>query len=439
MFENLSERLERSFKILKGEGTISEINVSETLKDVRRALLDADVNFKIAKQFTDTVKQQALGQNVLKSVKPSQMMIKIVHDELVHLMGGEKTDINIKTNPSIILIAGLQGSGKTTFSAKLAKYLKSKRGKNPLLVAGDVYRPAAIEQLKVLGSQIEVPVYSEDGSQNPVEIARNAVREARKNGNDLVIIDTAGRLAVDEEMMNEIAAVKSATNPHETLFVVDSMTGQDAVNTAFEFNERIDYDGVVLTKLDGDTRGGAALSIRAVVNKPVKFISAGEKMDAIDIFYPERMADRILGMGDIVSLVEKAQEQYDEAEARKLQKKIAKDQFDFNDFISQIHQIKKMGNMKDLMGMIPGVGKAIKDLDIDDNAFKSIEAIIGSMTPEERSNPMLLNGTRRKRIAEGSGTTVMEVNRLLKQFDQTRKIMKTVAKGGDLSKLAPRR
>jgi signal recognition particle subunit SRP54 len=439
MFENLSERLERSFKILKGEGTISEINVSETLKDVRRALLDADVNFKIAKQFTDTVKQQALGQNVLTSVKPSQMMIKIVHDELVHLMGGEKTDINIKTNPSIILIAGLQGSGKTTFSAKLAKYLKSKRGKNPLLVAGDVYRPAAIEQLKVLGSQIEVPVYTEEGSLNPVEIARNAVREARKNGNDVVIIDTAGRLAVDEAMMKEIAAVKSATNPHETLFVVDSMTGQDAVNTAFEFNERIDYDGVVLTKLDGDTRGGAALSIRAVVNKPVKFISAGEKMDAIDIFYPERMADRILGMGDIVSLVEKAQEQYDETEARKLQKKIAKDQFDFNDFVSQIHQIKKMGNMKDLMGMIPGVGKAIKDLDIDDNAFKSIEAIIASMTPEERSNPMLLNGTRRKRIAEGSGTTVTEVNRLLKQFDQTRKIMKTVAKGGDLSKLAPRR
>lgn len=439
MFENLSERLERSFKILKGEGTISEINVSETLKDVRRALLDADVNFKIAKQFTDTVKQQAMGQNVLKSVKPSQMMIKIVHDELVHLMGGEKTDINIKTNPSIILIAGLQGSGKTTFSAKLAKYLKSKRGKNPLLVAGDVYRPAAIEQLKVLGSQIEVPVYTEEGSHNPVEIARNAVREARKNGNDLVIIDTAGRLAVDEEMMNEIAAVKSATNPQETLFVVDSMTGQDAVNTALEFNERIDYDGVVLTKLDGDTRGGAALSIRAVVNKPVKFISAGEKMDAIDIFYPERMADRILGMGDIVSLVEKAQEQYDETEARKLHKKIAKDQFDFNDFVSQIHQIKKMGNMKDLMGMIPGVGKAIKDLDIDDNAFKSIEAIIASMTPAERSNPMLLNGTRRKRIAEGSGTTVMDVNRLLKQFDQTRKIMKTVAKGGDLSKLAPKR
>ncbi len=439
MFESLSERLERSFKILKGEGTISEINVSETLKDVRRALLDADVNFKIAKQFTDTVKQKAMGQNVLQAVKPSQMMVKIVHDELVLLMGGEKIDINIKSNPSVILIAGLQGSGKTTFSAKLAKYLKSKRGKNPILVAGDVYRPAAIEQLKVLGAQIEVPVYTEDGSRNPVDIARNAVREAKKNGHDLVIIDTAGRLAVDEEMMNEIAAVKNAVNPHETLFVVDSMTGQDAVNTAFEFNERIDYDGVVLTKLDGDTRGGAALSIRSVVNKPVKFISAGEKMDAIDIFYPERMADRILGMGDIVSLVEKAQEQYDEVEARKLQKKIAKDQFDFNDFISQIQQIKKMGNMKDLMAMIPGVGKAIKNLDIDDDAFKGIEAIISSMTPAERSTPMLLNGSRRKRIAEGSGTTVMDVNRLLKQFDETRKIMKMVAKGGDLSKLAARR
>ncbi|HNX84074.1 MAG: signal recognition particle protein [Bacteroidales bacterium] len=439
MFESLSERLERSFKILKGEGVISEINVSETLKDVRRALLDADVNFKIAKQFTDTVKQKAMGQNVLKSVKPSQMMVKIVHDELVELMGGEKSDINIKANPSIVLIAGLQGSGKTTFSAKLAKLMKSKRGKHPLLVAGDVYRPAAIEQLKVLGSQIEVPVYTEDGSRNPVEIARNAIREAKKNGNDLVIIDTAGRLAVDEEMMNEIAAVKNAVTPQETLFVVDSMTGQDAVNTAFEFNVRIDYDGVVLTKLDGDTRGGAALSIRSVVNKPVKFVSTGEKMDAIDIFYPERMADRILGMGDIISLVEKAQEQYDEAEARKLQKKIAKDQFDFNDFISQIQQIKKMGNMKDLMGMIPGVSKAIKNLDIDDNAFKGIEAIISSMTPAERSNPVLLNGSRRKRVAEGSGTTVMEVNRLLKQFDETRKIMKMVAKGGDLSKMAVKR
>ena len=439
MFENLSERLERSFKILKGEGVISEINVSETLKEVRRALLDADVNFKIAKQFTDTVKQKAMGQNVLKSVKPSQMMIKIVHDELAELMGGEKSDINIKTNPSVILIAGLQGSGKTTFSGKLAKYLKSKRGKNPLLVAGDVYRPAAIEQLKILGTQIEVPVYTEEGNLNPVEIARNAIREAKKNGNDLVIIDTAGRLAVDEEMMKEIAAVKSAVSPHETLFVVDSMTGQDAVNTAFEFNEKIDFDGVVLTKLDGDTRGGAALSIRSVVNKPIKFISAGEKMEAIDIFYPERMADRILGMGDIVTLVEKAQEQYDEDEARKLQKRIARDQFDFNDFISQIHQIKKMGNMKDLMGMIPGVGKAIKNLDIDDNAFKGIEAIIHSMTPDERSNPLLMNGSRRKRIADGSGTTVADVNRLLKQFDETRKIMKMVAKGGDLSKLVPRK
>ena len=439
MFESLSERLERSFKILKGEGVISEINVSETLKDVRRALLDADVNFKIAKQFTDTVKQKAMGQNVLKAVKPSQMMVKIVHDELVELMGGEKTDISIKANPAIVLIAGLQGSGKTTFSAKLAKHLKSKRGRNPLLVAGDVYRPAAIEQLKVLGAQIEVPVYTEEGSRNPVEIARNAIREAKKSGHDLVIIDTAGRLAVDQEMMNEIAAVKNAVSPHETLFVVDSMTGQDAVNTAFEFNERIDYDGVVLTKLDGDTRGGAALSIRSVVNKPVKFVSTGEKMDAMDIFYPERMADRILGMGDIVSLVEKAQEQYDEEEARKLQKKIAKDQFDFNDFISQIQQIKKMGNMKDLMGMIPGVSKAIKNLDIDDNAFRGIEAIISSMTPAERSNPVLLNGSRRKRIASGSGTTVMEVNRLLKQFDETRRIMKMVAKGGDLSKLAPKR
>src|SRR5512133_830832 len=439
MFENLSERLERSFKILKGEGVISEINVSETLKEVRRALLDADVNFKIAKQFTDTVKQNAMGQNVLKSVNPSQMMIKIVHDELVALMGGEKTDINIKTNPSVILIAGLQGSGKTTFSGKLAKYLRSKRGKNPLLVAGDVYRPAAIEQLKVLGTQIEVPVYTEDGNLNPVEIARNAIREAKKNGNDVIIIDTAGRLAVDEEMMNEIAAVKNAVNPHETLFVVDSMTGQDAVNTAFEFNERIDFDGVVLTKLDGDTRGGAALSIRSVVNKPIKFISAGEKMEALDLFYPDRMADRILGMGDIVTLVEKAKEQYDEDEARKLQKRIANDQFDFNDFISQIQQIKKMGNMKDLMGMIPGVGKAIKNLDIDDNAFKGIEAIIHSMTPAERTNPLLMNGSRRKRIAEGSGTTVADVNRLLKQFDETRKIMKMVGKGGDLSKLVPRK
>jgi len=438
MFENLSERLERSFKLLKGQGTITEINVAETLKEVRRALLDADVNYKIAKQFTDTVKQKALGQEVLKSVKPSQMMIKIVHDELTELMGGQRSDINIKTNPSVILIAGLQGSGKTTFSGKLAKHLATKRGKRPLLVAGDVYRPAAIEQLKVLGTQVEVPVYTEDNNRNPVEIARNAIREAKKSGYDVVIIDTAGRLAVDEEMMNEIAAVKSAVSPQETLFVVDSMTGQDAVNTASEFNNRINFDGVVLTKLDGDTRGGAALSIKSTVNKPIKFVSTGEKMDALDIFYPERMADRILGMGDIVSLVEKAQEQFDEEEAKKLQKKIARDQFDFNDFIAQIQQIKKMGNMKDLMSMIPGVGKAIKDLDIDDNAFKSIEAIIYSMTPAERSNPSLLNGSRRKRIADGSGTTVAEINRLIKQFEDTKKIMKMATKGGKMPRLAPR-
>ncbi len=439
MFENLSERLERSFKILKGQGRISEINVAETLKEVRRALLDADVNFKIAKQFTDTVKAKALGQEVLKAVNPSQMMVKIVHDELTLLMGGDKTDINIKINPSIILIAGLQGSGKTTFSGKLAKWIKTKRSKNPVLVAGDVYRPAAIEQLKIIGSQIEVPVYTEEGNMNPVQIAKNAVREAKMNGNDVVIIDTAGRLSVDQEMMNEISAIKEAVNPHEILFVVDAMTGQDAVNTAREFNERLDFDGVVLTKLDGDTRGGAALSIRSVVSKPVKFVSSGEKMDAIDIFYPARMADRILGMGDIVSLVEKAQEQYDTEEARKLQKKIAKDQFDFNDFINQIQQIKKMGNVKDLMAMIPGAGKAIKDLDIDDNAFRSIEAIIQSMTPQERANPVILNGSRRKRIALGSGTTVQDVNRLVKQFDETRRMMKMVAKGGNPARLAGRK
>jgi len=439
MFENLSDRLEKSFKILKGQGRISEINIAETLKEVRRALLDADVNFKIAKQFTDTVKQKALGQEVLKAVNPSQMMVKIVHDELVDLMGGDKSDINIKVNPSVILIAGLQGSGKTTFSGKLAKLTKTKRGKNPLLVACDVYRPAAIEQLKVIGSLIEVPVYTEDGNLNPVAIAKNAIREAKKNGQNLVIIDTAGRLAIDEEMMKEIASVKDAVNPHETLFVVDSMTGQDAVNTAKEFNERLDFDGVVLTKLDGDTRGGAALSIKTVVNKPIKFVSSGEKMDAIDIFYPSRMADRILGMGDIVSLVEKAQEQYDAEEARKLQKKIAKDQFDFNDFISQIQQIKKMGNVKDLMAMIPGVGKAVKDLDIDDDAFKNIESIIRSMTPEERTNPAVLNGSRRKRIATGSGTSVQEVNKLLKQFDETRRMMKMMTKGNNASRLMGRR
>jgi signal recognition particle subunit SRP54 len=439
MFENLSERLEKSFKILKGQGRISEINVAETLKEVRRALLDADVNFKIAKQFTDSVKVKALGQDVLKSINPSQMMIKIVHDELVELMGGEKIDINIRINPAIILIAGLQGSGKTTFSGKLAKWVKSKKGKNPILVAGDVYRPAAIEQLKIIGTQIEVPVYSEDGNMNPVQISRNSVREAKTKGYDVVIIDTAGRLAIDEEMMKEISSVKEAVNPHEVLFIVDSMTGQDAVNTAKEFNERLNFDGVVLTKLDGDTRGGAALSIKSVVNKPIKFVSSGEKMGAIDIFYPGRMADRILGMGDIVSLVEKAQEQYDTEEARKLQKKIAKNQFDFNDFITQIQQIKKMGNVKDLMSMIPGVGKTIKDLDIDDDAFKSIEAIIKSMTPEERVNPVVLNGSRRKRIAMGSGTTVQEVNKLLKQFDETRKMMKMATKSGNIPRMMGRR
>jgi signal recognition particle subunit SRP54 len=435
MFESLSDKLERSFKLLKGQGRITEINVAETLKEVRRALLDADVNFKIAKQFTDTIKQKALGQNVLTAVKPSQMMIKIVHDELVELMGGDKTDINIKINPSIILIAGLQGSGKTTFSCKLAGLVKSKRGKNPLLVAADIYRPAAIEQLRVLGSQIDVPVYTEEGSKDPVSIALNAVREAKKNGHDLVIIDTAGRLAIDEQMMKEISSIKKAVNPHEILFVVDAMTGQDAVNTAKEFNERLDFDGVVLTKLDGDTRGGAALSIKAVVNKPIKFVSSGEKLEAIDIFYPARMADRILGMGDIVSLVEKAQEQYDTEEARQLQKKIARDQFDFNDFISQIQQIKKMGNVKDLMAMIPGVGKAVKDLDIDDNAFKGIEAIIRSMTPAERTKPDLINGSRRKRIADGSGTSVQEVNKLLKQFDETRKMMKMMTKAGKMPRV----
>lgn len=439
MFENLSDRLERSFKILKGQGRISEINIAETLKEVRRALLDADVNFKIAKQFTDNVKAKALGQEVLRSVNPSQMMIKIVHDELAALMGGDKIDINIKINPSIILIAGLQGSGKTTFSGKLARWVKSKKGKNPLLVACDIYRPAAIEQLKIIGSQVEVPVYSEEGNKDPVQIAKNAIREAKKNGQDTIIIDTAGRLAVDEEMMNEIQSVREAVNPHEILFIVDSMTGQDAVNTAKEFNDRLDFDGVVLTKLDGDTRGGAALSIRSVVDKPIKFISSGEKMDAIDIFYPVRMADRILGMGDIVTLVEKAQEQFDSEETKKLQKKIARDQFDFNDFISQIQQIKKMGNVKDLMAMIPGVGKAVKDLDIDDNAFKGIEAIIRSMTPEERSNPVILNGSRRKRIATGSGTTVQEVNKLLKQFDDTRKMMKMMTKGGNTARLIGKR
>ena len=426
MFDNLSERLERSFKILKGEGKITEINVAETLKDVRRALLDADVNYKVAKNFTDTVKEKALGQNVLTAVKPSQLMVKIVHDELTTLMGGDTAEIELKGRPAVILMSGLQGSGKTTFSGKLARMMKSKKNRKPLLVACDVYRPAAIEQLKVLGQQVEVPVYSELDSKDPVQIALNAIQEAKAKGYDLVIVDTAGRLAIDEQMMNEIEAIKKAINPDATLFVVDAMTGQDAVNTAREFNERLDFTGVVLTKLDGDTRGGAALSIRTVVNKPIMFVGTGEKLDAVDQFHPARMADRILGMGDIVSLVERAQEQYDEEEAKRLQKKIQKNQFDFNDFLTQIHQIKKMGNLKELASMIPGVGKAIKDIDIDDNAFKSIEAIIYSMTPEERTHPEILNGTRRTRIAKGSGTSIEEVNRLLKQFDQTRKMMKMV-------------
>ncbi len=435
MFEGLSDKLDRAFKVLKGHGHITEINVAETLKDVRKALLDADVSFKIAKQFTEQVREKALGENVLTAVSPGQLMVKIVHDELVELMGGEKTEINLKGDPGIILVAGLQGSGKTTFSAKLANYLKTKRGRKTLLVAGDVYRPAAIDQLKVLGEQIGVEVFSEEGNQDPVKIAKHAVTYARENGYQNLIVDTAGRLAVDEEMMDEISSIKRTLNPQETLFVVDSMTGQDAVNTAKAFNDRLDFDGVVLTKLDGDTRGGAALSIRSVVNKPIKFVGLGEKMDAIDVFYPERMADRILGMGDIVSLVEKAQEQFDEAEAQKLQRKIARNQFDFNDFIAQIKQIKKMGNVKDLLGMLPGMGKAIRNLDIDDNAFKGIEAIICSMTPEERGNPSVLNGSRRKRIAEGSGTNIQEVNRLIKQFEDTRRMMKmvTASKGRNMA------
>ncbi len=426
MFENLSERLERSFKILKGQGKITEINVAETLKEVRKALLDADVNYKVAKSFTDEVKAKALGQNVLLAVKPNEMMVKIVHDELAQLMGGEHVEINTKGSPAVILMSGLQGSGKTTFSGKLANMLKHKRGKNPLLVACDVYRPAAIEQLRVVGEQIGVPVYSEPDCKNPVEIAQNAVKQAKKDGRDIVIIDTAGRLAVDEQMMDEIEAIKKAIAPQETLFVVDAMTGQDAVNTAKEFNDRLDFDGVVLTKLDGDTRGGAALSIRTVVNKPIKFVGTGEKMEAIDLFHPQRMADRILGMGDIVSLVERAQEQYDEAEARRIAKKIAKNRFDFNDFMGQLQQIKKMGNLKDVASMIPGVGKALKDVDIDDNAFVGIEAIIQSMTPAERENPALLNGSRKNRIAKGSGRGIVEVNRLVKQFDQMSKMMRMV-------------
>lgn len=437
MFENLSDRLDRSFKLLKGQGRITEINIAETLKEVRRALLDADVNYKIAKLFTDRVKEIALGQDVISSVKPGQMMVKIIHDELATLMGGDSVDINVKANPAVLLIAGLQGSGKTTFSGKLAGLLKSKRSKNPLLVACDVYRPAAIEQLKVLGEQLSIPVYTEENNKNPVKIAKNAIRHARKEGFDAVIIDTAGRLAIDEEMMNEISSIKKEVNPQETLFVVDSMTGQDAVNTAKEFNDRLDFEGVVLTKLDGDTRGGAALSIRSVVNKPIKFMSAGEKMDALDVFHPDRMADRILGMGDVVSLVEKAQEQINEEEARRLQQKIAKNQFNFDDFLAQIQQIKKMGNIKDLASMIPGMGKALKNMDMDDDAFKGIEAIIRSMTMEERSNPVIMNGSRRKRIADGSGTSVQEVNQLIKQFDETRKLMKmmTGKKGKNMARM----
>ena len=441
MFENLSERLERSFKILKGEGKITEINVAETLKDVRRALLDADVNYKVAKQFTDIVKQKALGQNVLTAVKPSQLMVKIVHDELATLMGGEATDLQLTSHPSVILMAGLNGAGKTTFSGKLALMLKNKRNKRPLMAACDVYRPAAIEQLKVLGEQIGVPVYEEPGNSDPVQIALNAIREAKAKAYDVVIVDTAGRLAVDEPLMQEIASIKQAINPDEILFVVDAMTGQDAVNTAKEFNDRLDFTGVVLTKLDGDTRGGAALSIRSVVDKPIKFVGTSEKMDGIDLFHPARMADRILGMGDIVSLVERAQEQYDEEEARRLERRIQKNQFDFNDFYAQIQQIKKMGNIKDLASMIPGVGKALKDIDIDDDAFKSIEAIILSMTPKERTHPELLNTSRRNRIARGSGTDVQAVNRLIKQFEQMRKMMKMVtgSKMGQMMARMPRR
>lgn len=434
MFENLSEKLEKSFKILKGHGKITEINVAETLKEVRKALIDADVSYAIAKDFCDTVKQKALGKNVLTSIDPGQLMIKIVQDELTELMGGETQEVNIKGSPAIILIAGLQGSGKTTFSAKFANYLKTKKGKSVLLVAGDVYRPAAINQLQVLGQQIGVEVYTED-SKNPVQIAKNAVQRAKDKGINIVIVDTAGRLGIDEQMMNEIEAIKKAVNPQETLFVVDSMTGQDAVNTAKAFNDKLDFQGVVLTKLDGDTRGGAALTIRHVVNKPIKFVGIGEKMEALDVFHPQRMASRILGMGDIVSLVEKAQEQYDEEQARKISKKLKTNDFNFNDFLTQINQIKKMGNIKDLMGMIPGVGKMMKNIDINDDAFKGIEAIIGSMTPFERENPAKIDGSRRKRIAGGSGTTIEDVNRLLKQFEETRKMMKMVGSGNKMNAL----
>jgi len=430
MFNNLSEKLDKAFHVLKGHGSITEINVAETLKEVRRALLDADVNFKIAKNFTNTVKEKAMGQDVLTTLNPSQLMVKIVKDELTELMGGDTVGINLKGSPSVILMSGLQGSGKTTFSGKLANYLKNKKTRQVLLVGADVYRPAAINQLKVVGEQIGVEVYAEEGNQNPVEIAENAIQYAKQHGKNVVIIDTAGRLAVDEQMMTEISNIHNAVKPEETLFVVDSMTGQDAVNTAKAFNDVLNFDGVVLTKLDGDTRGGAALSIKSVVNKPIKFIGTGEKMEAIDVFHPDRMADRILGMGDVVSLVERAQEQYDEEEARKIQKKIAKNQFGFDDFLKQIQQIKKMGNMKDLVGMIPGAGKMMKDVDIDDDAFKGIEAIIFSMTPEERSKPAIINASRKKRIARGSGTNVQEVNQLLKQFNQMAKMMKMMQGGG---------
>ena len=429
MFESLTDRLERAFKIIKGQGYITEINVAETMKEVRKALLDADVSYKIAKDFTDDVKKKALGMNVLKAVSPSQLMVKITYDELIDLMGREAVDINIKANPAIILMSGLQGSGKTTHAAKLANLLKSKRGKKPMLVAGDVYRPAAIDQLKVLGEQIGVPVYTEPDNKKPVEIAKNGVKHAKEYGYDVVIIDTAGRLAVDEEMMTEIGNIKEAVNPHEILFVVDAMTGQDAVNTAKAFNDKLNFDGVILTKMDGDTRGGAALTIKAVVNKPIKFIGTGEKMEALDVFHPDRLAERILGMGDIRSFVEKAQDQFDEEEAAKLQKKLAKNQFDFNDFMSQIQQIKKMGNVKDLMSMIPGMGKVVKNMDLDDNAFKGVEVIIQSMTPQERANPDIINGSRRRRIASGSGRDIQDVNRLMKQFEETRKMMKMVNSG----------
>ena len=429
MFESLTDRLDRAFKIIKGQGYITEINVAETMKEVRKALLDADVSYKIAKDFTDDVKKKALGLNVLKAVSPSQLMVKITYDELIELMGREAVDINIKANPAIILMAGLQGSGKTTHAAKLANLLKTKRNKKPLLVAGDVYRPAAIDQLKVLGEQIGVPVYTEQDSKKPVEIAKNGVKHAKEYGYDVVLIDTAGRLAVDEEMMTEIGNIKEAVNPHEILFVVDAMTGQDAVNTAKAFNDKLNFDGVILTKMDGDTRGGAALTIKAVVDKPIKFIGTGEKMEALSVFHPDRLAERILGMGDIRSFVEKAQDQFDQEEAAKLQKKLAKNQFDFNDFMNQIQQIEKMGNVKDLMSMIPGMGKVIRDMDIDDNAFKSVEVIIQSMTPQERANPDIINGSRRRRIAKGSGRDIQDVNRLMKQFEDTRKMMKMVNSG----------